>query len=208
MEYVVDLVIIGNVSISKCTKLMYILSELKENLYVFCGGLGECLDSLNFVEKGFGVPSVHDDDYVIKALKERNLFISGRWAKVNNVCVAGVDAKNPVLSINRISSGATPQECSLYIIVLTYPLSISKCSKVLFGNKEYSIGLPKDLSTKITELINTIGLIIVCQENSAELCLDHIGGNVLYLSIPKTISVVRVQLDIRNRNIARINVLG
>ncbi|MEM4513612.1 MAG: hypothetical protein QXZ41_03805 [Ignisphaera sp.] len=208
MEYVVDLVIIGNVNASKCIKLTYILSELKADFYIFCGGLGECLDSLDFVEKGFGVPSIHDDDYVIKVLKERNLFISGRWAKINNVCVAGVDAKNPVLSINRISSGTIPQECSLYVIVLTYPLSISKCSKVNFGNKEYSIGLPKDLSVKITELINTVGLIIACQENSAELCLDHIGSSALYLSIPKTISIVRVKLDVQNRNIASINVLG
>lgn len=207
VEHVVDLVIIGNIDTSKCTKLPYIVSKLETNLYIFCGGLGECLDSLNFVEKGFGVPNVYDDDYIIKALKERNLFISGRWAKINNICLAGIDSKNPVQSIDRICSNA-PEECSLYIIVSTYPLSISKCSKILYRDKVHSIGLPKDLSSKIIKLINTLGLIIACQETSTEICVDRIGSNVLYLSIPRSVSVAKVKIDIQNRDIVHVDMLS
>ncbi|MEM1644518.1 MAG: hypothetical protein QXL96_01390 [Ignisphaera sp.] len=206
-EHAIDFVVIGNIDISKCAKLPYIVDNLEANLYIFCGGLGECLDSLNFVKKGFAVPNIYDDDHVIKVLKEKNLFISGRWTKINSVCLAGIDAKNPIQSVDRIYSSA-PQECSLYVIVSTYPLSISKCSKVLYRGKIYLIGLPRDLSTKIIKLINTLGLIIACQENSTEVCIDRADGNVLYLSIPKSVSVVKVKLDIQNRSIVYIDVLS
>lgn len=206
MQKFLDIIIWNSLDISKCGKALDTVKRYKNAVHLMCG-LGECFEHLSIFEKAFGIPIVYDDDHVIKELKRTGSFISGTWVEVDNVCFAGIDAKNPVQSINKIVSSDTKRRCSLSIILSAYPLAISRCAKTVFMGREYLVGISAEFSRKILERIPGLKLIISCTEYSSELCIDQINETTSHISIPRNVNILMLRLDIDSGKIIFINML-
>lgn len=171
----------------------------KDTIYIICGGLNECPDIVNIIDRGYGIVNIYDDKYIIKLLKQKNMFIGGKWVKINNnICITGIDAANPVQQLNKIVS-TVPVDCSLYIIVSPYSLAESKCSKVYLDIKNISLGLPPDLSNYIMSLANLgIVLFMVCPNQAGEVCLDNLGNRIKLISIPINKYIIKLKIKLIN----------
>lgn len=207
MSKTLSLFIINNVKFSKCEKLLELVRIYRDDLYIICGGVGECLELLEVLGKCYGIPNIYDDEYIVKVLKEKKFFIGGKITKVNGICIAGIDAKNPVQAVERIVLDKL-DGCQVLIIISVYPLSISRCAKVVFRGREIAIGLPTVLSEKIIELTKTIPtLIISCQEHLVDLCLDTLDRNILHVSIPKLTPMFRISVDLQRFSVISMSYL-
>lgn len=207
MSLALSFFVLNNVRFSRCREAVDVARAHKDDLFILCGGIGECLELLEVARKCYGIPNIYDDEYIIKMLKEKKFFIGGKLARVDNVCIAGIDAKNPVQAVEKITSNGL-DNCHILILVSVYPLPISRCAKITFRNKEIAIGLPVDLLEKILGLTRTTPTIIIsCQEYSAGVCLDTLDKNALYISIPQTITVARITLDIQRLSLISMSYL-
>lgn len=207
MNKIVDVIVLNSPSTSECKKVIEITKKYRNSLHLVCGGLGECLEYIDHVEKVYGIPNLYDDDHIIKELKNRNTFVSGKWIIIDNICIAGIDSKNPIQSINKMLDQNPKDKCLLNIILSTYPMSISKCSKKVFKGKELSIGLPIGISRKIVENIKGMKIIISCTEYLPDYCIDKLSENIFYLSIPRSINLLLLRIDIENNRVFDVNIL-
>lgn len=203
-----DIVVVNNIKFHSCNKLIEIIKAYREGLYLFCGGIGECIESIELVDRGYGIVNVYDDEYIIKLLKQRNMFVGGRWVKTGRVCIAGIDAKNPVQAIERITLNAASY-CSTSIIISAYTPSPVRCSNTTLMGKTISIGLSLELLDKILELSRSIPtLFLTCSEYSQELCIDRLSNNFVIISIPRQTSLLRLKLDMQNLGVVLVEHLG
>jgi len=207
-----NFIIVNSVPITSCEKLLDVIRRHKNAVYLLCGNLGECLESLNLIEKGFGIPSIYDDEYIIKLLKSRNFFVGGTWKSLDGLCISGIDAKNPVQEIDRITKRAPAMvldKCVMNIVISAYPLAFSRCSSTIFKGKRYSIGLPYDLSRGIVEISRSVPTVVIaCPDYLSDLCLDRISDNLIQIVVPRNIHLLRVEIDIENRSITSMSTLN
>lgn len=205
MDRHIHITVVNNINFYSCSKVVNIINKYKNDIYLFCGGIGECLECLDVVDKGYGVVNLYDDRYVIDMLKHKKMFVSGKWFRIDSICISGIDAKNPTQAISRIVS-CIPGNCSIYVILSLYTPSISRCSRVVFKDRHVAIGLPEKTSKEIMTLLGSSPvLFIVCSEHLAEVCLEKIKDNFIIIAIPKNICLLRLEFDIQNLSLKLID---
>jgi hypothetical protein len=207
MSKTVDIVVINSLNVSVCEDALKIAEEFRNVLHLICGGLGECLEYVDLVDRVYGVPNVYDDDHIIKEFKKKNIFVSGRWVAVDGICITGIDSKNPMQSVNKILTQSIDNHCEMSLVLSTYPMAISKCSKINFRGRGLTVGLPIEVSKMMLSVGKGLRIIIACSEYLQNFCIDRLGDDILYISIPNSINISLISVDVSKRIVLDIRVL-
>lgn len=195
------LTVIRSPSPSHVDRVLETIERNRDDIYILCGGLGPAIEAIEFIENGYGIVNVYDDDFVIHVLKSKNMYIAGRWHRYGDICIGGIDAKNPVQSLERIAI-YKPSACRLYIVISPYSLTISRCSVVNLGGRTIPLGLPESLSNRILSLARLSRVLyIACPDNVNELCIDKPNKDVEIISIPTQTTISRLIIDIDTQRV-------
>jgi len=168
-----------------------IVEEQFFDVILICGVSGY-REVLNLDRKVFGIPSLEDDIYIIKILKEKDSYIAGSWHQIEReICVGGVDSKNPFQNAERLRQ-KRPPECKYAIILSSYAPKHSSCSRVELMNREVGVGfapllpLAKEFSKS---------LVVSCSSHvEKEVCIENLEQKVLLIVTRKPITQVAVDL--------------
>lgn len=196
MNKVFSICIVTDINLDSCKYALQAIKSDKESIYLLCGGLSACTEAVRAVNRGAGIVKIHDDDYVIKLLKHYSLYSSGKWTWAEGLCIAGIDAKNPIQNIETMLK-SVPKNCELYLVFSVYHLPGSKCEKSSVVGKELDIGLPKDLAIKLLSNVEKPLIYISCSELTPSVCIHAFEENLVYVAVPKNSQLV--WLKIRKR---------
>lgn len=199
MRKILETYIINNININVCLHVLQIIESNKNDLYLLCGGMNECVEIIQLISKGAGITKTQDDEYIIKLLKNRDLYLSGKWIFIDDVCIAGIDAKNPVQNIESIYR-LIPKKCSIYLLLSVYPLT-SNCSKKLLAGKELDIGLPNILIEKLLSSMEKPLIFISCSELINNICVHRFNKNLIYIAIPENEYLIKTKIFTENNEI-------
>lgn len=170
MEKIFEIYIVTNIDIISCRQILQVIESHKRKVHLLCGGLGACIDVIQVIDKGVGITKIHDDDYITKLLKQYGHYSSGKWISIEGLCIAGIDAKNPIQNMERISN-TLPRDCEIYLIFSTYNLTNTKCEKSKVMGREIDIGLPKDVITRFLEGVEKPLIYVSCSDLANDTCI-------------------------------------
>lgn len=201
MDKIFSICIVADINLDSCRYILQAIESDKESIYLLCGGLGACTEVVRAVNRGAGIVKIHDDDYIIKLLKHHSLYSSGRWIWVEGVCIAGIDAKNPIQNIESVLK-SVPKNCELYLVFSVYRLPGSKCEKSTIMGKELDIGLPKDLAIKLLSSIERPLVYISCSELTPNVCVHAFEENLVYVAVSKSSQLVWLKICKRDTKLS------
>ncbi len=163
--------ILQSISYSECNKIVdRVLNENIDTVFI-CGGIRECREAIDIPKNIFGIVNLEDDIYIIKLLKNRNMYIAGRWRQMEgDVCIGGIDARNPIQNLLSLIE-ELPYGCRNLVLLSRYPVLESSCSSLEFFKKRFSIGFTGSLLEKILDRIERI-IIISCNNTLDRNCID------------------------------------
>ncbi|MEM1541075.1 MAG: hypothetical protein QW101_00710 [Ignisphaera sp.] len=201
MEKVFEIYIVTNIDLISCKQILQVIENRKGKIHLLCGGLGACIDIIQVIDKGAGVVKIHDDDYVTKLLKHYGHYSSGKWISIEGLCIAGIDSKNPIQNMERISK-TLPRDCAIYLVFSTYSLTSTKCGKSRFMGKELDVGLPKDIVTRFLDSIERPLIYISCSDLTNDTCICTLEKNVIYVAIPKYYQLTGLKINKKDTEIS------
>ncbi|MDK6028029.1 hypothetical protein QPL79_01440 [Ignisphaera sp. 4213-co] len=197
-ENLIRIAIVQNIEYEKCRELVEALKKQHVDAILVCGGIGQCLSVLEVNKKLFGITNIDDDTHVVKALKNREAFVAGSWQLIEkNVCIGGVDAKNPVQNVERLERTILSQ-CSFAIIISYYPLKKSICAKAEFMGRSLSFGLKSIFKNKSKQIKY---LVIACNKNFVHsFCKQTLDSEGLLVTTNE--SFISLLVDLQNLDVA------
>ena len=182
----------GSVNIDRIVTL---LKEHRPNVVIVCG-VSSYRNLFDLWSNIYGLLQLEDDIYNIRFLKKRGRYISGSWQSIETqICVGGIDSKNPLQNYERLRSTA-PNWCRYALIVSIYPPKGSRCSKVRILGKELSIGIHSllDFSQLFSKTV-----ILVCNNSlKDEICIDNASDNLVIVALKKEVTVITIDFETLN----------
>ncbi len=179
----------GSINIDRIVTL---LKEHRPNVVIVCG-VSSYRNLFDLWPNTYGLLQLEDDIYSIRFLKKRGKYISGSWQAIETqICVGGIDSKNPLQNYERLKSTA-PNWCRYALIVSIYPPKGSRCSKVRILGKELSVGVHSllDFSQLFSKTV-----ILVCNNSlKDEICIDNASDNLVIVASKKDVTVITIDFE-------------
>ena len=195
----IKLLIVKDVSAEKCNQVIELIRrKQQEVLVVLCGGLHECHYIYTMPGNIVGINYIGDDIYEIKALKNRNGYIPGRWIKLGKICIGGLDALNHKQNLERLVKNIL-LDCDAYLVISAYPPKESRCSSIEILGKKLSIGIENLLEELRSVLNDSILIVISCHRAIESFCIDR-HDNVMHVSLSKE-PLIELDVIIENNEV-------
>lgn len=163
--------VVQEVSYSECSKVVDKILNEDIDFVILCGGLEECIKIIDVPKRSFGIVKLEDDVYIIKLMKSRGIYISGRWKEIEkDLCIGGIDAKNPIQNLSMVIE-KPPKSCKNIVLVTHYPQLNTKCSLIKILEKKISLGLNINFIDRLLNQIERL-ILICCNSALDKSCID------------------------------------
>ncbi|MCS7112137.1 MAG: hypothetical protein N3D82_04140 [Ignisphaera sp.] len=164
--------VIHDINYGECDKIVdKVVSEDVDIIFI-CGGIRECRKIVDVPKNVFGIADLEDDTHIIKFLKSKGVYIAGRWKQIEDICIGGVDAKNPIQNLSALKE-KLPYSCTNLILLSQYPILNTTCSSIEIFKKKIAIGFATELLKGLIERIEKM-VVVSCNKALDGTCKDVI----------------------------------
>ncbi|MEM0152669.1 MAG: hypothetical protein QXJ95_00575 [Ignisphaera sp.] len=188
--------VLQNIKYRECNGIINRIIDGDVDIIVICGGIRECRNVIDVPKNVFGIVDLEDDVHIIKLMKNRNVYIAGKWKLLEDgICIGGIDAKNPVQNLLMIIE-ELPYGCKNLVLVSRYPIIGLDCSSIEIFKKKISIGFTTSLIEKLLNRIEK--MVFICCNNTLDGVCTGTPINDRFVNVSLIGHFTKITIDFTN----------